>query len=150
MRIGERASGRVLWVFPAMIVLLALGVGYIEARKAYWDRKVMELCQKDGGVKIFKPVVLSDADYARLPFAPLDARYVYSSNTEYLVRDGLEVKKYVTRVLDRSSATILSHRVAFSRIGGDLVAVDEPSSFSCPRVKESLFDKTFVRQRAGG
>lgn len=36
------------------LILLLLSVGFYEARKAYWDYQVRELCAKDGGIRFMR------------------------------------------------------------------------------------------------
>lgn len=152
------AVGLVVGIPVALVVLAMLAVAIAEGRKAYWDYKVAELCSKEGGIKVFHTVELSAEDYSKLlnPFQQFDLRpeqvarpadrYVYSSTTEYVVRNGLEVRKLITRVLDRSGPVVLAEKIEFARVGGDLIPLDQRSSFSCPKSRESFFEKPFVKR----
>ena len=39
------------WILLTPVILIALGIAYCEANKAYWDHRVRELCQKEGSIK---------------------------------------------------------------------------------------------------
>src|SRR5438046_115149 len=39
--------------------------GYIPGEKAYWDSKIREMCEKDGGVTIYEQVRISKTDLER-------------------------------------------------------------------------------------
>jgi hypothetical protein len=158
---SNRKSNGIRWLFgfAGLIIAAVLPfVLYVEGRKAYWDKKVAELCEREGGIKVFRPVEMDRNEYSALlnrqnqielpsdRSASPDAKYVHSTKTEYLVRGHLEVRRYVTQVLRRPSSEVLSEKVAFSRVGGDFLAIDHSTSFSCPGQSESPFAKTFIRR----
>ena len=68
IKLGKQCLGMGLigWVITiplTLILLLILVVGFYEGRKAYWDHKVTEMCEKDGGIKIYERVQLDEAEY---------------------------------------------------------------------------------------
>src|SRR5512146_2321299 len=97
-------------IVGAAAVLLAILAGIHEVRRAYWDARVRELCEQRGGIRIFQKVELPEDQYRKLlngenridlpeiGSAGVDQIYAYSTQTENIVRDALEVRKYVTRV----------------------------------------------------
>jgi hypothetical protein len=136
-----------------IIAAFLLVILYSEGRKAYWDTKVAEMCEKEGGIKVYKPVELDANEYSALlnrqsqldlpseRSASPDAKYVHSTKTEYVVRDQLEVRKYVTQVLRRPGPDVLSEKITFSRVGGELFALVHSSSFTCPRQAKAFLPR---------
>lgn len=47
--LGLGLIGWIVAVPLGLISLLILVIGFYEGRKAYWDSKVREMCEKDGG-----------------------------------------------------------------------------------------------------
>lgn len=54
-------------VMLVIVVLPILVIVFYEERKAYWDWRVKEMCEKDGGVCIFERVRIIAAEAALLP-----------------------------------------------------------------------------------
>jgi hypothetical protein len=133
-------------VFVIAFVLLIVGV--FEGRKAYWDAKVRELCERDGGVVILERVPLTRDEYRRLggvrggiPFpseesAAPDYPFV-SGGTRTVIRDGdPQVIRRDGFYKRRTDGKLLATTVSYHRIGGDFPGtVAHPSSFQCPEQK---------------
>ena len=50
--------GFLMLTFPALLIILVIiAFAYCEAHKSYWDGKVAEMCEKDGGVRVNERVV---------------------------------------------------------------------------------------------
>ena len=143
--------GRVLaWVALTPILALVAGIVGCEARKAYYDWQVREMCEKDGGVTVVESVVLTRDEYAGLlnRFGQLDipSRKKASTGTALLHVDKYEYYREnnprVTRdelsVLRVADNKVLGTQVSYSRVGGDFLAF-HPSIFSCPSVRPDLF-----------
>lgn len=65
----SRTQKIINWIIAAPFLLLGaalvvalLYLVYCEANKAYWDSKVRELCEKDGGVTVFEKVELAQGE----------------------------------------------------------------------------------------
>lgn len=132
-------------IVPAVIVMIILLVfGFYEGRKAYWDGKVGEMCEKDGGGKVLRSIELSKEEYARLynkfgkfeipldGHAAQDAPIVQKQTSTYIRRNDPEVRRDQTVVVRKSNNESLAESVIYSRVGGDLIAL-HPSYFSCPK-----------------
>jgi|SRR3954447_19239883 hypothetical protein len=133
----------------AAIVLIALSVvAYFEGRKYYWDRKVTELCEKDGGVTIMEIVTLSDLEYRRLggmaggglPLPDVNDKtrmdYPFFRETRELrLRDSTpQVVRRETVIKRRDDGKALGKSVYYWRAGGDLpTGLFSDSSFGCPK-----------------
>lgn len=148
-----------LVLLPAAIVVffLLLWAGF-EARKAYWDHKVIEMCEKEAGIKIFKTVhldpetydsMLDDQKRIRLQYDKLAKpgdRFAYSMGQQYIVRGHLQIVKYTERVIERAEGTVLAEQTSFARQGGDFLPLDNPTSFQCPRQPNNLYEQALIRR----
>jgi len=144
----------ILAIIPLALVLAAiLGFIFCEARKAYWDRTIADLCRTEGGVTVYERVQLSEQEYTRLggshgaiPLPPDSAnskQYPYFSKlSEVTLNEGrLTVVRWEAVVLRRADQKPLGRVVGFYRRGGDFpMLIAEPSSFSCDRVPEVRLD----------
>jgi len=131
--------------------------GYVPGEKAYWDAKVKELCEGDGGMKIFETVYLSKEKYALLinrsgkldpPRDGPDAGGVPIVHTveSTIIHDTYPiVRRTELAVIRTSDRKTLGTSVTYSRTGGDLLG-SHPSVFLCPAVVADLFGST-VRQQ---
>ena len=63
-RMRGASTVKLLVLIPvALVLLLLLVVGFFEGRKAYWDSQVREMCEKDGGVKVFETFPITRSQY---------------------------------------------------------------------------------------
>lgn len=158
---GRRCKGLGLvgWIVSiplVLIVILILAVGFFEARKAYWDYKVKQMCEKDGGVTVFEKVILSKEDYQRLAgtvgdillpdSSRSDKNYPYVSKfTVTTIREGYpKVNRYETEVMRSRDQKILARKISYSRIAGDFpTGIFHHSTFSCPQSNQTLAKQIF-------
>ena len=146
-----------------VIGMLTGCMGYAPVRQDYWDGKVKEMCDNEGGIRVFQVVLLEPQAYRQLlnnqnqidipseKFASPDAAYVYTFNSEYLVDGSLRVRKDVQKVLKMPERILLSEQVSFSRVGGDFpTGIGHATSYTCSRPAESLFARTFRQSQPPG
>ncbi len=136
-------------VIPFILLGAALVVAVVyflfcEANKAYWDHKVRQWCEKDGGVTVYEKVELSQEeskllggfnDYVRIPiekYAKSFDLYI-SKSKEKKIHD---INPYVFRnemeVYIRSDRRLLGRSITYVRVGGDFpTGIIHESSFSC-------------------
>ncbi|MDZ7805104.1 hypothetical protein [Thiohalophilus sp.] len=55
---GFSAIKVVIGFFIAIIVIAISIVVFYEGRKAYWDYRVQEMCEEEGGVKVYESIYL--------------------------------------------------------------------------------------------
>ncbi len=133
-------------VTVAVLVSLVGCAGYIPGRQAYWDRKVSEMCAKDGGTTVYEVVMLSREDYARLgdlvEFIPPESARPRSTDKPYVVEllreiirdENPAVVRGVTSIRRQSDNKVLGKMVQYSRRGGDFpTGISEQSMFVCPQ-----------------
>ena len=139
--------------------------GYVEYRRNYWDDRVREMCAKDGGIKVFERVALTDKRYLdadggiRLPskvergpeFAPLpfeakpDDLFYWQMETIVIRRGAPSIVRNEMRVIRSSDGKLLALATSFGRHGGDLIALEVGSRFRCPPGGETeLFRQVFI------
>lgn len=151
----------------AVLVMLATSLvgcmGYVPGRQSYWDTKVKEMCEREGGIKVHEKISLPSSQlrlYTNsrgqldLPFenkATPKQNYFYTLASESIVEDGsLSVTKNTTRVVRKSDGKVLSEKIVFTRVGGDVpTGISHPSAFACPTFEagRNIFDVTFELAR---
>ena len=151
-RVRGASSIKVLLFIPvALVLLLAITVGFFEGRKAYWDYRVKELCAKDGGVKINEAIEVDPRTYESLKnnFGQVDipkigdARSVgsiavHSYEDIYIRRNDPEIRRSELSVIRASDGVVVATSTTYSRVGGDMFAL-HPSYFSCPVAPTDFF-----------
>ncbi len=139
---------KVLISIPLVLIgLLILAFSYTELNKAYWDYRVKELCEKDGGVTVFETVFITKQQYLKNDgykgmIRILSERTTkpyhefYWKNKDTIINKSnpqVVRSEYVTyRKLDEKQ---LGKWVTYSRRGGDFpTGISHPSSFSCRNI----------------
>lgn len=149
-----REHRRSIASFLKWTVLIAVGIplvwfAFCEARKSYWDWRVTQMCEQDGGLHIEEQLALSPVSYQSLinKFGdleiPTEARMsgigVFREDEFVYYRDkDPTVWRYELRVLLGQDRRILGKRVSYARVGGDAIALHS-SYFGCPSHSEDLF-----------
>lgn len=139
---------KVLLLIPAaLVLLLILAVAFFEGRKAYWDCRVREMCEKDGGVKVFETFVITRSQFVAwggkvgIRGVPIphesDKRTeipVYRRTMDETLRTGSPtVRRDITEFVRRSDGKLLGRYVYYARRGGDFPTWAHESSFGCPK-----------------
>jgi hypothetical protein len=124
---------------------IAACMGYVPGSLSYWDQRVKEMCEKDGGVTVYENVQLTAEEFKRLggteagialPTEDAKRDFPYFMETTYTnIRDqNPQVLRLETVVKRRSDGKILGRSVYYSRSGGDLpTGVLHGSSYGCPQ-----------------
>lgn len=144
LRAGMRGASlvkKLLFIPLALVVLLLLTIGFFEGRKAYWDYRVKEMCEKDGGVKVFEAIKLPSEmfnQWGQVSFqiplkynAKSSDEYYFEWDIQYYQRGSPEVwRNHFTliRVIDKK---ILGEAIGYSRRGGDFPGPWHESSYGC-------------------
>lgn len=154
---GPTVLHLVAWL--AAIATLSGCAGYVPGAKAYWDAKVNDMCEKDGGVKIYDTVRISNTEIQLLPkiggeidipnkSSAASTSPVYSEFTATDIRDkNPRVSRMESRIIRRADAKVVATWVMYSRSGADLrTGFSEPTSFLCPKPKliRSELQRLFV------
>jgi len=133
-----------IMMLGAMLVSCA---GWMPGRQAYWDAKVKEMCEKDGGVTVYERVEITGDEYKQfggaegtipVPDERLSKRDIpYFSklsvkeiNTEYP-----RVTRRETEIVRRADGKVLGKVVIYARVGGDFpTGITHATYFSCQDV----------------
>lgn len=146
----------VAYLFLGLILLALAYFGFCEARKAYWDHQVMQLCEKDGGVRVYEKEKISPELYKQLggqqgeipiyskSSAAIDAPYFAEETTVYLHERNPQVRRSETRYKKRKDNKTLATYVYYARVGGDFPTFAHPSSHGCLFPKDGL-TKQFIQ-----
>ncbi|WP_418647605.1 hypothetical protein ACNQFN_22335 [Thauera butanivorans] len=132
------------WMLIVLLLALAplLTLGFYEGRKAYLDAKVMEMCAKDGGVKVYETVKLPPEKFNewgqpafRIPpkknLRSSDG-YYYEWDISYYRKGNPELSRYHFKLFRSQDSKLLGESISYGRGGGDLPSPAHGSSFSCP------------------
>lgn len=155
MRLRKKHSGFgvIGWIVAIPFVLIGLVIAafiFCEMRKAYWDTKVKEMCEIDGGMRIYETVELSEDEYnlyksvfgkysfPRERHASDEIQIVSKNVSTYVRHSNPEVRRNELSIIRKTDGKLLGVRVSYSRVGGDLIAL-HPSSFRCPQELENTF-----------
>jgi hypothetical protein len=134
-----------LWTVASPFIVLILGIVGCEARKAYYDLQVENMCEKDGGVTTTQRIQITRELANRLPRS---AGYL-GTTTKALagpdepavsafriteIREGqpriVRTEETITR---RSDGRLIAQVVRYARVGGDFpLTGSAPSHFECP------------------
>lgn len=138
----QRGAGMIkaLVLTPLVFVLMAVLVfAFYEGRKAYWDYRVREMCEKDGGIKVYENAELPEMymknnDVIRIPFeanATEIDEYFIRTTREPIVEGNLSVGKHLTQIIRARDRKIMAESITYGRGGGDFPTFAHPSYMSC-------------------
>jgi hypothetical protein len=147
----------------AVPVSLGLGgcFGYVPGEIGYWDARVDELCQKDGGVTIFEAIELPTAEYERylrrgelwLPsvFGPNGMRPdpIYARRTLTSLRIGNpHVTKSTVSIVRGSDQKVLATRVTYTRdVNLPSFGPSRHDQHQCPGIADATFFAQAIKER---
>lgn len=144
-RMRGASTVKLLVLIPvALVLLLILGIGFYEGRKAYWDYRVREMCAKDGGYATYEKVSISRAqflawggvgDVLGLPNESdnrNDIPYFRRTKDETLRKGNPQLIRLETGFVRRSDEKLMGKSVHYFRRGGDFPSWAHDSSFGCP------------------
>lgn len=147
-----------------LIAMLLAVLALAGCEKYALDRQMEELCEKDGGVKVYETVTLPPEMFdqwgdpfpgwrGRKPEDRLGPDYLYEKETTHIKRGDAfkgegELRRTVVRIYRRSDRKLMGEAVAYGRSGGDFIPFAHPSSKHCPIYKtddEWVIKSVFVK-----
>ena len=153
---NQKGLGLIGWIFiiPVILIgLLVLGVIFCEINKAYWDHKVRQWCEKDGGVTVYEKVELTREEYKKndgkggaivVPSGKSPTAdkhdYVWFSSEKIINGANPKVRRMEYITYRKADKKILAKMVIYSRSGGDAFIIDAGTSFSCADMKTIPLD----------
>lgn len=137
------------------IIVLPLITACVTPQKIFADAKVRELCEKDGGIKVYEMVKLpterfNEYGQIRIPHketAKPEDEYYYDSSRISIRKGNPEIWQSHYKVYRRLGHKLLGEVIRYSRSGGDIPGPWHPSSFGCPEdadfvnLKKQIFIK---------
>jgi len=155
---GISGIGAVLLVLALIIAAPIIWFIYCQLHKAYWDNRVDDMCEKDGGVTIYERVHISPAEErfqsragGKLSVAKKDLAdprsLVYVDGvTTYIKKSNPNISRYEGSIIRRADQKTIARWVYYARVGGDFPSPAHPSSYGCPDLKKSAADleKIFI------
>jgi len=137
----------------ALSAVIAGCMGWAPGQQSYWDEKVKEMCEKDGGVKIYEKLRVSKVDIERLgrvggkigvpvkelahPNSPAYSLMTVTNLREWNPR----VSRVESIIIRRGDQAVVARSVVYARSGGDFpTGMSEGTSFSCPDSRKITSD----------
>ena len=130
------------------------------------DKQMLELCAKDGGVKIYETVTLPKSQFDKWGMprgrnwdgsnfpSTLDPEYSYSYLSEFLKRGDplkgeVQLTKNIQEIHRQSDRKLLAESITYGRSGGDpyiaLALGGHPSGKLCPVPAKNLIAAVFIQ-----
>lgn len=122
------------------------------------DQKVRELCAKDGGIKVYETVVLSNDKFDKFGKVHIPSKHDMQPKDEYF--SDLTINYYKSgnprllrsdfKIIRRVDGKVLGESIRYGRGGGDLPGPWQESSFTCPPIsaeRPELEAQIFRRQQ---
>ena len=127
-------------------------------QQSYWDARVREMCEKDGGVKIREVIGVSVEQASKLPrvgpyisISPRKTAKPYAlafwDESVTVFHDSNPRVWRSDQVIRRSSdEKVIATVVRYIRVGGDIPSLSHPSNLTCPDENDLLAqrEKVFV------
>ena len=107
--------------------------------QVYWDNKVKELCEKDGGVTVYETVELTKEEKEKLQirntkYATKNDMYYSEIYSENISDGNPKIFKTKYLIFRSSDKKLIGKQVDYGRIGGDIPnGISHPSSYSCDK-----------------
>lgn len=127
-------------------------MGYVPGQQSYWDAQVKEMCERDGGVKIYEKLHISKSDIDLLgrvdgkidvpikqlakPNSPVYAELKITN----LQEGNPQVTRTESTIIRRIDQVIIARWIVYSRFGGDFPSLAHPSTLRCPDIKKITSD----------
>ena len=137
---------KLIALIPVILIgLVILAFIFTLLNKAYWDYRVRQMCEKDGGVTVYEKVELTEEEYKKYDGfmgAIIVPPETYSDTNKYLYLS--KVEKEIIRksnpsvyhrqatVYRKSDGKKFGKVVNYHRGGGDFpTVISHPSGFDC-------------------
>lgn len=157
---GGRWPRRIHLLFGVVILGSWFGWSFweVEGRKMYWDFRVWQMCQEDGGVRVYETVELPAErfdEWGMVNFYhpargenALGSEYSFNRDVTYYRRGNPNIFRIHTRVARRPDGDLLGESVFYKRGGGDIPGPWHGSSYMCPKlsVSNDVLRQVFIKE----
>lgn len=173
-RVLWRRTGVVLYKGLIVVTSVAVFMGLLwlaAGEKWLLDRQVRELCEKDGGIRVYETVTLPPDKfnkYGQVNFyrpdqgeGALGPEYIYKWDIQYYKKgepavngaQEISMRRDHVSIVRKSGIKLLGEVILYHRAGGDLPGPWMPSSYHCPGALEAnsviLMNKIFIKSVEG-
>lgn len=138
------------WLLRTLYVVTLMSTSFLSGcEKFELDRRMEELCKKDGGVRVYETVKLPPEMFEHYgdPFPGwrgrpdserLGSDYEYLSTSEDLVKgDPLKgqgrLRRDHIKIVRRTDTKLMGESIYYGRSGGDFIVIDHFTSKGCPQ-----------------
>lgn len=149
------------WSGIALVFMATIWWGIPAVNKWRVDKAVDELCAKDGGIKVYEAVRLSEEKFNEFGevYVPTKKNaksmdeYYYTNETTWIIPEGkqvrdIDLRRYHDRLFRAKDGKLLAEGVGYSRRGGDAVGPWHPSHYACPAQSDEKYinQKVFIHE----
>lgn len=139
MGIRDKQAGLLGWILLFPIFMVILFVVFTVLNKAFWDYRVDQMCEVDGGDTVYKKMFFDREEYTKntTPSGELIAppvgsslsvgRSVVSIHERTVFRRGFtELSRVETTIIRVSDKEVLAKSISYHRGGGNIPFVASP------------------------
>jgi hypothetical protein len=150
---------------PVVLVLLCAVSGLhgcaLPGQQAYWDAKVRQMCEFDGGVKVLEQIVVSPLQAKALPKignflavvpeaqAKVEQPAFSRLKQTQLHQGNPSVVRYEQQIIRRVDERVVAVAVSYARGGGDVLPLDHATVFWCPS-RQEIYERLDTVYRVEG
>lgn len=162
--ISTLAHPRILgWI--VFIFLFAAWGGIPAFNKWRADKKVDELCAKEGGIEIYGTVKLPAEKFTEFgeiyvpqkKQAKSSDEYFYTTETTWIIPEGTQVRDLTLwrdhyKLFRAIDGKLLAESIVYARRGGDAAGPWHPSHYACPAQAggKRVNQRVFIRESGDG
>ena len=125
-----------LGIVAAGLLIVGDLLDYQPGRQAYWDSRIRELCEKDGGITILERIRIAKGESIAVETKarahPSSLVYAQTGNSTTLREGNPSVWRSEWVVVRRSDQAVVARAIQYSRAGGDFPTVAQATWFACP------------------
>ena len=166
MGIRDKQAGLLGWILLFPIFMVILFVVFTVLNKAFWDYRVDQMCEVDGGDTVYKKMFFDREEYIKnfgLPERGIEAHWVssrdhvnysiLSRDEKTMIRRGFtEISRIEITIFRASDKEVLAKSISYHRGGGNIPFVASPGH-SCggdlniaPLLSRTVFLKEKVNE----
>ena len=146
---------KIIALIPMVLIgLVILAFILTLLNKAYWDYRVRQMCEKDGGVHVYEviPVTVDEAELlGRVSgYLTLGPRSKVRADAPAYTQDKISTQSFFSLRIDRHERIVIRSSdqktvgkvISYARVGGDFPdGISAPSSYSCPEIPRYYKDQ---------
>jgi len=137
-----------------LIGLVVLAFVFTLLNKAYWDYRVKQMCEKDGGVQVYEMIFLTPVEAEHLGrvsgYLTLGPKSKTRADAPAYTQDKKSTQRFFSLRVDRHERVVIRSSdqkmvgkiISYARVGGDFPdGISATSSYSCPESPDYYKDQ---------